>query len=53
MKEVKVICPKCGAEMKFRNWFQWILHTPCHWFGKRLAKCDICGRRSYMKRGKQ
>ena len=50
MKEVKVICPKCGVRMTYKNWFIWILHTPFHWFGKRLTKCSGCGEYSYMRR---
>ena len=50
MKEVKVICPKCGNEITYKNWFSWILHTPFHWFGKRKAKCTQCGEVSYMGR---
>ena len=38
MKEVKVICPKCNNIMTYNNWFDWVLHTPFHWFGKRRAK---------------
>lgn len=49
MKEVKVICPKCGARMTYKNWFDWVLHTPFHWFGKRRAKCPHCGEYSYME----
>ena len=50
MKEVKVICPKCGNQMIYKNWFSWILHTPFHWFGKRRTKCTNCGKSSYMGR---
>ena len=50
MKEVRVICPKCGNQMTYKNWFSWIWHTPFHWFGKRRAKCDNCGETSYMRR---
>ena len=49
-KEVKVICPKCGNCMIYKNWFSWIWHTPFHWFGKRRAKCTSCGEVSYMPR---
>ena len=52
MKEVKVICPKCGNIMTYKNWFSWIWHTPFHWFGKRRAKCTNCGKHSYMGRKK-
>lgn len=49
MKEIKVICPKCYAEITYKNWFSWILHTPFHWFRKRKIKCPFCGERSYVK----
>lgn len=52
MKEVKVICPKCGNTMTYKNWFSWIFHTPFHWFSKRWVKCGKCGERSYMGREK-
>lgn len=50
MKEVKVICPKCGNCMIYKNWFDWILHTPFHWFGRRRIKCSLCGEYSYTAR---
>lgn len=52
MKQVRVICPNCWATMWFKNWFVWVWHSPIHWFGKRLTKCNACGQRSYMKRVK-
>lgn len=58
MKEVKVICPKCGVLITYKNWFSWILHTPFHWFDfsglrdYRRTKCPKCGKISYMKREK-
>jgi ribosomal protein L37E len=52
MKPVHVRCPKCGAKNYYKNWFDWVLHTPFHWFGKRLTKCSLCGQKSYMKREK-
>lgn len=52
MKEVKVICPKCGILITYKNWFDWVLHTPFHLFCKRRAKCPSCGEYSYMKREK-
>lgn len=51
-KQVKIICPKCGNIMTYKNWFSWILHTPFHWFGKRRAKCNVCGQVSYTRREK-
>ena len=50
MKEVTTICPKCGERTMFKNYLDWILHTPFHWFGKRKTKCGNCGVHSYMKR---
>lgn len=50
MKEIKVICPKCGNYITYKNWFSWIWYTPFHWFDKRLTRCPRCGERSYMKR---
>lgn len=50
MKKVKVICPKCGASMTYKNWFDWVWHTPFHWFGKRRARCASCDEVSYMRR---
>lgn len=52
MKPVYVRCPKCGVKNYFKSWFDWVLHTPFHWFGKRLTKCHLCGKKSYMKREK-
>ena len=50
MNEVKVICPKCGYCITYKNYWSWILHTPFHWFSKRRTKCPNCGERSYIKR---
>lgn len=50
MKKVYVICPKCGARMIYKNWFDWVWHTPFHWFCKRLTPCGHCGEYHYMKR---
>ena len=44
---------KCGHIMTYKNWFDWILHTPFHWFGKRRAKCSKCGEVSYMGKVKK
>ena len=52
MKEVKVICPKCGHCMIYKNWFSWIWHTPFHWFRKRKVQCTNCGEVSYIKKEK-
>ena len=53
MKEVKVICPKCGNQTIYKNWFNWILHTPFHWFGKRRHTCPHCGKKSWVKKIKE
>lgn len=50
MKEVTVICPKCGIHITFKNWFVWIWKTPFHYFNKRKVKCPGCGMRSYVRR---
>ena len=50
MKQIKTICPHCGASLHYKNYIVWVLKTPFHWFGKRLAKCSCCGRWSYMTR---
>lgn len=52
MKEVKVLCPKCGNCMTYKNWFSWIWHTPFHWFGKRKTKCNKCGESSCIRRSR-
>lgn len=53
MKQIKLICLNCGKENFYRNWFEWVLYTPFHWFGKRKAKCPWCGKSSYMGRVKE
>jgi ribosomal protein S27AE len=49
MKEIKIICPKCSNVIVYKNWFDWVLHTPFHWFNKRKTKCVRCGETSYIK----
>ena len=49
-KEILIICPECKTTIKFKNWFDWILHTPFHWFRKRKVKCPECGARGYVAR---
>ena len=53
MKQVIIICPKCGQTIHFKNWFHWVWYSPFHWFGKRLTKCEYCGKKSWMKRVKE
>lgn len=53
MTEVKVICPACGNVMTFKNYLDWVLHTPFHWFGKRKTRCPKCGEYSYMGRDRK
>ena len=50
MKNIYVVCPRCGGYTVFKNYFDWILHTPFHWFGSRRTRCKDCGKPSYMKR---
>lgn len=50
MKEIKVVCPKCGNVITYKSWFSWIAHTPFHWFGKRRTNCPWCWESSYMRR---
>ena len=53
MKEVKVICPKCGARMIYKNYWHWVLHSTFHWFGKRWTQCSNCYEYSYMRRDRR
>lgn len=50
MKEIKLVCPKCGKEFYYDNFVMWVLCCPFHWFGKRLTKCPRCKEKSYMKK---
>lgn len=60
MKEVKVICPKCGKEMTFKNYWTWVWKTQFHLLGwdkeskcirdYRRIKCSHCGEISWAKR---
>lgn len=52
MKIVKLICPKCGEEIFYKNYWHWVWKAPFHTFTKRLTKCPHCGKRSWMKREK-
>ena len=52
-KQIKLICPNCGKPNFYRNWFEWVLHTPFHGFGKRKTKCPWCGKSSWVKRIKE
>ena len=49
-KEIKTVCPKCGTQIIYKNYWDWIWHTPFHWFGRRRAKCFYCDEYSYMKK---
>lgn len=50
MKEVRLICPKCGNVIIYKSYLSWILYTPFHFFGKRKTKCPKCDVYSYMGR---
>lgn len=50
MEEVKVICPFCGQVIVYKNYWDWVLHSPCHWIGKRMSRCPKCRRFSYKAR---
>lgn len=52
MKLVKLICPKCGHVFYFKNYWSWVLHSPFHFFAKRLTKCRFCEEKSWMKKEK-
>ena len=52
MKEVLLDCPKCWCRFTYPNKIQWILHSPFHWFNRRLTKCPACGHKSWIKRAK-
>ena len=62
MKQIRVICPKCGATMWFKNYWHWVWKSQMHWLkwdkedkyirDYRKTKCSNCGQKSYMKREK-
>ena len=52
MKKVILKCPYCGERTRYKNWFDWVLHSPMHWFSRRYIKCQYCGEKSWMKREK-
>lgn len=52
MKPIILKCPKCNKKIMYMNWFDWVLHSPMHWFGKRYTKCFMCGQYSWMKKEK-
>jgi len=58
MKKVKVICPKCGNVMIYKNYFDWTFRTLIHWFNFLewrdycRTKCSNCGEISYIRREK-
>ena len=53
MEPIILTCPKCGEINTYKNWFDWVLHSPMHWFSKRYTKCQHCGIKSWMKRSEQ
>ncbi len=50
MKEIKVICPKCGNCITYKNYWSWVWYTPIHWFNYRRTKCTKCGEISYISK---
>lgn len=52
-KQIKLICLNCSKVNFYKNWFEWVLHTPFHWFGKRKTKCPWCGKSSWVGRAKE
>ena len=52
METVYLRCPKCNKKIQYKNWFDWMLHSPMHWFSKRYTKCHCCNKWSWMKREK-
>ena len=45
MKEVRVVCPKCGNSIILKNYWSWIFH----WFSNRKTKCAKCGDNAYVE----
>ena len=52
MKQVIVVCPKCGTVLQFKNYWDWVWSCPFHYFGKRKIKCFNCGYKGYVKKEK-
>ena len=51
MRKLKLFfsCPECGKEFTIHGYWNWVLHAPFHWFGKRSTKCPECGKRSWVR----
>lgn len=41
-------CPKCGSRFHIDGYWNWIFHSPFHWFGKRLTRCEYCEEKSWL-----
>ena len=52
MAHTQIKCKHCGKITTYKSWFDWVLHSPMHWFGKRFTKCYLCGKRSWVRREK-
>ena len=60
MKQVIVVCPKCGTVLQFKSYWDWVWKTQFHWLwwdketkrirDYRLTKCPNCGYKGYVKR---
>ena len=60
MKKINLICPKCGHEFSFKNYWHWVWHSPFHWlmletiadrpYEIRKTKCPHCGKKSWMRK---
>lgn len=44
-----VVCPWCNHPRVYKSWFDWMLHTPFHFFSKRRVVCNKCNRAFYTK----
>ncbi len=55
MKEIHLICPKCGHQFTHKNYWVWVWKSPFHWLwfdmetsrirDYRGTKCPHCGKK--------